>query len=278
MDTHTPYLPAPRHVRAVTGGTGSGTMLRAHVNAGLGREVGDRTLADLRALYHGAAHQVDASVGRVLETLRAAGRGDATVVVAGDHGEEFQEHGHLAHYPKLYRELVHVPLVVGRADGSGADRTVDAPVGLDAVPATVCDAFDLPTAGLDGESLLRTAEGDDRPDEPVVSVAVRGPTVTSQPIPRRLADGELLVSVRDERFTYITHTESDRAELYDRTDDPEERTNVVGAERFADTVERFERIATDHAEGLGGDGEDGAEAEAPVPEDVDDRLRALGYR
>jgi uncharacterized sulfatase len=252
-------------------------MLRAHVNAGLGREVDDRALGDLRTLYHGAAHQVDASIGRVLDQLRAAGRGDATVVVAGDHGEEFQEHGHLAHYPKLYRELVHVPFVVGRPDGEGVSRTVETPVGLDAVPPTVCDAFDLPTEGFDGESVLPTVrDGTPLDGDPVVSVAVRGASVTSQPIPRRLDDGELLVGVRDERFTYIRHTDSGHVELYDRSVDPGEHENVAGDREFRDVERRFDRLATDHAASLGGDGEnDGPRA---VPDDVDDRLKALGYR
>nr|WP_158203362.1 sulfatase [Halomarina oriensis] len=280
MDTHTPYLPAPRHVRAVSGGTGSGTMLRAHVNAGLGREVDDRALDDLRTLYHGAAHQVDASIGRVVETLREAGRGDATVLVAGDHGEEFQEHGHLAHYPKLYRELVHVPFVVGRADGEGTasdGRTVEDPVGLDAVPPTVCDAFDLPTEGFDGESVLPTVRGESSLDAaPVVSVAVRGPSVTSQPIPRRLDDGELLVSVRDDRFTYIHHTESGHVELYDREADAGEQRDLADEPALTEVRTRFEELATEHAATLGGgEGDDGPRA---VPDDVNDRLKALGYR
>ncbi|MFC5969794.1 sulfatase [Halomarina salina] len=294
MDTHTPYLPAPRHVRAVTGGTGSGTMLRAHVRAGLGREVSDQALDDLRALYHGAAHQVDASIARVLATLREAGRGDATVVVAGDHGEEFQEHGHLAHYPKLYRELVHVPLVVGRpadvessenedaaADASEReDRVATAPVGLDVIPPTVCDAFDLPTGDLAGRSLLPTVrDGQQVGGDPVVSVAVRGPSVTTQPIPRRLDDGELLVSVRDERFTYISHTESGAVELYDRSSDPGEQTDVAGEARFSTVESAFEDVAAAHAASLGGDGADAhGEEEGGVPEDVSERLRALGYR
>jgi uncharacterized sulfatase len=292
MDTHTPYLPAPRHVRAATGGTGSGAMLRAHLKTGLGMEVDDATLDDLWALYRGAAHQVDASIGRVLAALRAAGRGDATVIVAGDHGEEFQERGHLAHYPKLYRELIEVPLVVGRPDalageGEGyggqqadehAGRVVDEPVGLDVVPPTVCDAFGLPTTGLDGESVLPTVRGGVPVDgDPVVSVAVRGPSVTTQPIPRRLDDGQLLVSVRDERFTYILHTETGHEELYDRSVDGDEREDVASAARFADVVERFEGTARAHAAGLSEDGS-GAEAKERVPDDVAGRLSALGYR
>jgi arylsulfatase A-like enzyme len=102
MDAHTPYVPAPRHVRAVTGGeVGSVRTLLGHLRAGLGRDVSEGTLRTLRALYDAAVHQVDESVDRVLSLLAEAGRRDSTtVIVVGDHGEEFMEHGHLAHYPK----------------------------------------------------------------------------------------------------------------------------------------------------------------------------------
>ena len=61
------------------------------------------------------------------------------------------EHGHLAHYPKLYEELVRVPLSVSHPDGES--KTVERAVGLDAIPPTVCDAMGV-EHDFDGESLL----------------------------------------------------------------------------------------------------------------------------
>ena len=288
MDTHTPYVPAPKHVRAVTGGQkGAAGMLRAHVRAGLGRGVSDRTLDALRDLYLGAAHQVDASVGRLLDALAERGlREETAVVVAGDHGEEFMEHGHLAHYPKLYDELIHVPLV---ADAPGAaSRAVGDAVGLGSLPPTVADLLDV-RGDFDGRSILPVLEGEDPPEnEPVVSVAVRGESVTQQPIPRRLADGDLLVSARTDRWTYVLHTGTDERELYDREADPGQTENLLGAPdasggaaplaRLDDAVrERIERIETmeRRVEEEGGDGE-GTRTE--TPSDVDRQLKALGYR
>ncbi len=98
MDAHTPYVPAPRYIREVSDDrVGTHRMLLAHTRTGLGLGVSDRTLSDLRTLYQAAVRQVDASIGRLLETLSANDLADDTaVVLAGDHGEEFQEHGHLA--------------------------------------------------------------------------------------------------------------------------------------------------------------------------------------
>jgi len=285
MDTHTPYVPAPRHVRAVTDGAkGAAGMLRAHLRAGLGRGVSDRTLDALWDLYLGAAHQVDASVGRLIDGLDERGlREETAVLLAGDHGEEFMEHGHLAHYPKLYDELIHVPLV---ADVPGVgSRRVEEAVGLDLLPPTVSDLLDVP-GDFDGRSALPVLRGEEPvSDEPVVSVAVRGESVTQQPIPRRLDDGDLLVAARTDRWTYVLHTGTDERELYDRETDPEQTENVVDAheDKVTAPLERLEAAVRERVERIeamerrveeGGD-----EGERPeTPSDVSRQLKALGYR
>ncbi|MFC6772376.1 sulfatase-like hydrolase/transferase, partial [Halorubrum pallidum] len=63
MDTHTPYVPAPRYIREVSDGlVGTHRMLHAHTRTSLGWEVGERTLSELRTLYQATVRQVDASV------------------------------------------------------------------------------------------------------------------------------------------------------------------------------------------------------------------------
>ncbi|WP_224447646.1 sulfatase [Haloprofundus salilacus] len=283
MDAHTPYVPAPRYIREVSSAMfGTHRMLLAHTRTGLGWEVGDRTLSDLRTLYQGAVRQVDASIGRVLDALDAAGHRDETaVVVAGDHGEEFQEHGHLAHYPKLYDELIHVPLVV---DAPGADaRRIDGQVSLDDVPPTVCDLFgvDAPDEWT-GESLLSSVvDGANPADEPVVSVAVRGDDVTQQPIPRSLDDGDLLVSARTREWTYIENTETGEHELYHRPSDPDQQTDRAVDPTAEDeaVVARLREPVREHAEMVTAttEGADPSE-ESAVNDAVETRLSALGYR
>ncbi len=278
MDAHTPYTPAPRYVREVSGSRlGTHRMLLAHTKTGLGWEVGERTLADLRTLYQGAVRQVDASIGRLREALSAAGVADDTaLVVAGDHGEEFQEHGHLAHYPKLYDELCHVPLIV---DVPGVDGgRVEGAVGLDAIPPTVCEAVGVdPDPSWAGRSLLPAVLDDEAPpDDPVVSVTVRGEEVTSQPIPRALEDGDLLVSARTTEWTYITNTATGAEELYHRPSDPGQGSNRATAGGDAETaaLERLRSLAEAHVESLTG----AADAPAEVDSDLETRLSALGYR
>ena len=285
MDTHTPYMPAPRYIREVSDDrVGTHRMLHAHARTGLGWEVGERTLADLRTLYQAATRQADASIGRLLDGLSAAGVADETaVIVAGDHGEEFQEHGHLAHYPKLYDELIQVPLIVDVPRGDG--RRVETQVGLDAIPPTVASLLDKQSpAAWQGESLVPTVYGEQTPDgEPVVSVAVRGEKVTTQPIPRSLSDGDLLVSVRDRDWTYIENTagngSGDDIELYHRPTDPGQQTDrsVEPGARAQKKIEEFSALAAEHATRLRGQAEGDAE-EAERSEALDARLEALGYK
>ncbi|MFD1571444.1 sulfatase-like hydrolase/transferase [Halorubrum laminariae] len=299
MDTHTPYVPAPRYIREVSDGiVGTHRMLHAHTRTSLGWEVGERTLRELRTLYQATVRQVDASVGRLLDTLEAAGIADETaIVVAGDHGEEFQEHGHLAHYPKLYDELIHVPLIVN-APGVDGGRRVTEHVGLDAVPPTVADLLgvDAP-ADWRGESVASAVRGESDPaddrefggesesdGDPVVSVTVRGEEVTEQPIPRSLSDGDLLVSVRDAEWTYIENVDADTVELYHRPSDPTQQTDLSAdpTDEQRAVIERFAPIAADHDAELR-DSEAAAEASGDtdgdeVDADLEARLEALGYR
>jgi len=161
MDTHTPYVPAPRHLREVSDTHfGLFRMLGSHFRTGMGWDVDERTLGTLQTLYDGTVRQVDASVGRLLDTLAAEGVADETaIVVAGDHGEEFLEHGHLSHYPKLYRELIDVPFFVTHPDGESG--TVSQPVGLDTIPPTVCDLLGVEAADAwEGDSVAGALDGE----------------------------------------------------------------------------------------------------------------------
>ncbi|MEF8777395.1 MAG: sulfatase [Natronomonas sp.] len=279
MDTHTPYVPAPRYIREVSSDLlGTHRMLHAHTRTGLGWEVGERTLEDLRTLYQAAARQVDASIGRLLETLSTDGRREETaVILAGDHGEEFQDHGHLAHYPKLYDELIRVPFVV---DVPGTDhRRIQRQIGLDAIPPTVVELLGVtPPTGWEGQSLVSNVlDGEPLSDDPVVSVTVRGEEVTTQPIPRSLDDGDLLVSVRDREWTYIENMNTGSEELYHRPSDPAEKADCSDdpSDDERDVIERFSSIADGHARLLRAQTGD---TPGEVGDDLGQRLEALGYR
>ncbi len=78
-----------------------------------------------RERYRQEIAHADAQLGRVVDHLRATGLLDTTIIiVVGDHGEEFGDHGRAYHKATLYREVLHTPLVI-RVPGiiGGAVRT-----------------------------------------------------------------------------------------------------------------------------------------------------------
>src|SRR5439155_1407290 len=63
--------------------------------------------------YRNAVHYADSLVGTMLDALVRRGLLDDTIVlVTGDHGEEFNEHGYWGHNGAFTPDQVHVPLVL----------------------------------------------------------------------------------------------------------------------------------------------------------------------
>ncbi len=75
-------------------------------------------LVGIKNRYRNAVLFVDGLVGQVAERLRFEGRYDESVVlVTGDHGEEFLEHGRLVHANETCRVQTHVPILLKPARG-----------------------------------------------------------------------------------------------------------------------------------------------------------------
>lgn len=70
-------------------------------------------LPKLRNQYDNAMRYSDYWVGRIRAALEKAGQWDNTlVVIIGDHGEAFMEHGLARHGVHTWEEMIHVPLIV----------------------------------------------------------------------------------------------------------------------------------------------------------------------
>jgi arylsulfatase A-like enzyme len=80
----------------------------------------------MHAQYRMAMSCMDRSLGALLDT---ASRDPNTVIaIVGDHGEEFLDHGRGGHGMDIYRETIHVPLVLRVP--SLPPETVTAPVSI----------------------------------------------------------------------------------------------------------------------------------------------------
>jgi arylsulfatase A-like enzyme len=106
--------------------------------------------------YDAAIATADALVSDLVQALKQADAyDDSLLVLLSDHGEGLSDHGEREHGLLLYREALHVPLVLKLPGGTGAGRSVARAVGLVDVLPTVADVLHLPrNPGLPGASLL----------------------------------------------------------------------------------------------------------------------------
>ncbi len=94
-------------------------------------------------LYEAEIAAVDIALGRLLEGLDRAGRGDRLLVaVTGDHGESLGEHGETYHTLFVYDSTIRVPLVLA-GPGIPAGTRVSEPVSQIDLFATLLDLFAL---------------------------------------------------------------------------------------------------------------------------------------
>lgn len=117
----------------------------------------------------------DQQVGLVLRTLRELGlEKDTIVVLTADHGEEFGDHGGKFHSLNLYRELLHMPLLL-KLPGL-QPRVVTTPVELVDLVPTFCQVLALSKwcARYDGQSLIAAIEGKREPTRGAYAEAYRG--------------------------------------------------------------------------------------------------------
>jgi arylsulfatase A-like enzyme len=121
------------------------------------REAGPLGPSDL---YDGEIRYTDETLSELLTFLNASGLSEKTLlIVVGDHGEQFGEHGAWGHGNTLYNVLLHVPLIV-RAPGVPASRRISDVVGLIDVLPTVLDVLGLPAyPAAQGRSLVSLWQG-----------------------------------------------------------------------------------------------------------------------
>jgi arylsulfatase A-like enzyme len=121
----------------------------------------DRDLQHLLALYDGEIRYTDGHVGQLLQALAKSGVLKNTLIVLfGDHGDEFYEHGKTTHARTLYNEIVHVPLILRWPGRLPAGRRIDAITSLVDIMPTILDFLDLPYEGpMQGISLRPLIEG-----------------------------------------------------------------------------------------------------------------------
>lgn len=120
--------------------------------------------------YDGGIARIDARIGVLLDSLRARGTLDRTIIiVTSDHGEQFGEHGLSGHGNGLYRQVLSIPLLIRAPDRLGAGVREQTAVTLQDLGATVLDLAHLPAGAFPGESLVPMLRGDAVGGSPVIA-------------------------------------------------------------------------------------------------------------
>ena len=226
----------------------------------------DEDTACLSDLYDGEIAYTDREIGRLFKGLERRGFLDrAIVVVLSDHGEEFAEHGRYDHN-QLFREDLHVPLIIRLPDGRGAGSRVAGAAGLIDVMPTLLDLLGITgPREMMGRSLAMAIERLETDGRPVAAERVRWAN-------------DYQASLRSSDWNVVFHAQRGELASYDMHGDPAELDDLgEDAPFFAEAKDELHRRLVDtfalraalDAKAVGGRGQ--ADAETL------EQLEGLGY-
>lgn len=186
------------------------TVLTHHPYASPGHRRAISTPADAYANYRNAVKYTDELIRELITEMTRQGLMKNTlVVVTGDHGEAFGEHGQIAHNGSSYDEGMRVPLLLYGPDVMPGSGTISGlRQHIDLLPTILAMAKIAYEGKLPGRSLVSDALG----HEDVISACF-------------YANYCLNHFARDGRKTLFFYGKR-KPELYDLISDPGERTNL----------------------------------------------------
>lgn len=203
--------------------------------------------------YDGEIATADAIAGRFFDFLRARDLYDRSIIILlSDHGEGLNQHGEEEHGIFLYREAVHVPLMIKLPRRERGNTRVTRIAGLIDIVPTIASLIGFPSPPSSrGSSLLANS--------PAPS-SLYAETL----YPRLHLGWSDLRSLIDARHQYI---EAPRSELFDLARDPAEQHDLIQTERR--TAASMRKDLSRFARGL-------VTPAAIAPEEAK-KLAALGY-
>lgn len=192
-------------------------------------------IAEYYKRYAKTLLSVDESVGRVMESLRARGLLDATLILyMGDNGFAFGEHG-LIDKRTAYEESMRVPMLLHCPELFRGGTAVEAVVANIDVAPTLLEAAGLQAPGsMDGRSFLPLAQGRDVP--------WRGALLYEYYWERNFPHTPTMHALRNARYKYIRYYGIwDIDELFDLKEDPLEENNLSRSPRHRQVVADLNR-------------------------------------
>ncbi|MHC4478306.1 MAG: sulfatase [Planctomycetota bacterium] len=188
---------------------------------------GKRDIQHIVALYDGEVKQTDNDLGEMLEFLKTKGLCDRSIVVVlGDHGEQFYEHGNTSHHG-LFEELIHVPMAMSIPDEGEKGKVIDSLVSQRDILPTILDYLKIPTpAQCQGKSLRPLIGGHSETVHDFVCVEYTGGAVPNA------------YAVRGTQYKCY-HTDNEFF-AYDLIKDPAEQHKIL-PDRFTDQTKILQK-------------------------------------
>ncbi len=149
LDPHDPYDPPDEYKNLFSG------ELKA-------RKYAPEVLKDIN-LYDGEIKYLDTAVGKFIDFLKSEDLYEnSIIVIVGDHGEQFGEHGNFGHGRDLFNEELHVPLLLRLGNSTEAGKIIDTSVSTIDILPTILSVARMPvppnllgTSIIDPEGLSR---------------------------------------------------------------------------------------------------------------------------
>jgi arylsulfatase A-like enzyme len=240
FDVHDPYFPPRSYRGKFSDLENPGGIINSYQNR-FNPEMTPQQIQNEIDAYDGAISYVDDHIAQLLANVRDLGLGDnLLVIITSDHGEAFGEHGTFLHPNSVYREEIHVPLVLWQPGQIPAGVRVPQPVTIASLPATVLDLVDQGGQEIfPNHSLVHFWEHPEAASDsslPLVEMEhwpwmyVKAPS--SQGGMRSLVSSE---------YHYIEH-DTLGTELYDWRRDPREMRNLAETRDGQAKIEQFRGI------------------------------------
>ncbi len=131
-----------------------------------------RDRQDYLDYYDAELVETDTGMAELQKVLEQAGHwDDSWIIITGDHGEEFGEHGDIGHGDNVHADTTWVPLIIRPPKGvEFQPGRIATPVSLVDVPVTILEALGRPVpAAMQGRSLVPAIRGEGLAPQPVVS-------------------------------------------------------------------------------------------------------------
>ncbi len=236
MDVHIPYVPSVEEQKRFLGKSISMRRMN-RLNRPLVEHrpelLNKKMIKEVIDLYDTKIFSTDLELGRLFDVLKEEGLYDDSIIIAtADHGDEFLEHGNVAHWKgNFYDELTNVPLFI-KGLPKGKDDSLRALIDL---PYIVADMTGVERAkgmmgvGLDEERKMVFSE--------------------------RSMEGGARMAVRTASKKFIWFKDDERKELYDLSSDQGEEKDLSaerteGVEAMTELLEHHHRTVTEKAESM----------------------------